>query len=113
LILGKIFRILQNAFKGIVHPKMKILSLFTHPQVVPNLYTFLSSNEHKGRYFEDYGKLNSSGAPLTSIVFFSYYGSQWCPKAAWLQTFFQISSFVFSRTKKLIQVWNNLRVWNN
>ncbi len=23
-------------FKGIVHPKMKILSLITHPHVVPN-----------------------------------------------------------------------------
>jgi len=36
-------------FKGIVHPKMKILSLFTHPQVVPNLYVFICSAEHKGR----------------------------------------------------------------
>ncbi len=24
-------------FKGIVHPKMKILFLFTHPNVIPNL----------------------------------------------------------------------------
>ncbi len=39
--------------KGIVHPKVKILSLFTHPQVVPNLYEFLCSAEHKGRYFEE------------------------------------------------------------
>ncbi len=49
-------------------------------------------------------------------IFFSYYGSQWCPKTAWLQTFFKISSFVFSRTKKCIQVWNYLRVskwWQN
>jgi len=29
---------------------MKILSTFTHPQVVANLYEFLSSAEHKGRY---------------------------------------------------------------
>ncbi len=41
---------------------------------------------------------------------FSYYGSQWCPKTAWLQTFFKISSVVFSRTKKCLQVWNYLRV---
>ncbi len=41
---------------------------------------------------------------------FSYYGSQWCPKTAWLQTFFKISSFVFCWTKKLIQVWSYLRV---
>jgi len=26
---------------------MKILSSFTHPQVVPNLYEFISSVEHK------------------------------------------------------------------
>jgi len=26
---------------------------FTHPQVVANLYEFLSSTEHKGRYFEE------------------------------------------------------------
>ncbi len=56
--------------KGIVHPKMKILSWFTHPQVDPNLYECLCSAEHKGRYSEECGKQSSSGAPLTSIVFF-------------------------------------------
>ncbi len=103
--------------KGIVHPKMKILSSFTPPQVVPNLYECLCSAEHKGRYSEECGKQSSSGAPLTSIVFFfSYYGSQWCPKTAWLQTFFRISSFVFGRTNTFIQVWNYLRLskwWQN
>jgi len=39
--------------KGILHPKMKILISFTHPQVVANLYKFISSAEHKGRYFEE------------------------------------------------------------
>ncbi len=39
--------------KGIVHPKMEILSSFTHPQEVPNLYEFLCSAEHKGRYSEE------------------------------------------------------------
>ncbi len=53
--------------KGIVHPKIIILS-FTHPQVVPNLYECLCS-EHKGRYSEESGKQSSSGASLTSIVF--------------------------------------------
>jgi len=38
---------------GLVHPKMKILSVFTHPQVVPNLYVFICSVEHKGRYLEE------------------------------------------------------------
>jgi len=30
--------------KGIVQPKMKMMSSFTRPQVVPNLYEFLSSH---------------------------------------------------------------------
>ncbi len=61
-------------------------------------------------------KQSSSGAPLTSIVFMtSSMSSQWCINTAWLQTFFRISSFVFSRTKTFIQVWNYLRVskWYN
>ncbi len=44
------------SLKGIVHPKMTILSSFTHPQVVPNLYECLCSAEHKGRYSEECGE---------------------------------------------------------
>ncbi len=113
----QMFNIHSNlGLKGIVRPKMKIQSSFTHPQVVPNLCECVCSAEHKGRYSEECGKQSSSGAALTSIVFFSYYGSQWCPKTAWLQTFFKISSFVFSRTNTFIQVWNYLRMskwWQN
>ncbi len=90
---------LRDWLKGIVHPKMNILS-FTHPEVGPNLSECLCSVEHKGRYSEEWGKQQ---------YFFSYYGSQWCPKTAWLQTFFKISSFVF-RTNTFIQVWIYLRV---
>ncbi len=92
---------------------MKILSSF-YPQVVPNLYECLCSAEHKGRYSEECGKQSSSGAPLAYL--FSFYGSQWCPNIAWLQTFFKISFFVFGRTKKFIQVLHYLRVskwWQN
>jgi len=39
--------------KGSVHPKIKILSAFTHPHVVPNLYVFICCAEHKGRYLEE------------------------------------------------------------
>ncbi len=56
--------------KGIVHPKMNILSSFTHPQVVLNLYECVCSAEHRGRYPEECGKQSSSGAPLTSIIYF-------------------------------------------
>jgi len=39
--------------KGILHPKTEILSSFTNPHVVANLYEFLTSDEHKARYFEE------------------------------------------------------------
>ncbi len=42
--------------KGIVHPKTTIILSFTHPQVVPNLFEFLSFAEHKRRYFEECGQ---------------------------------------------------------
>ncbi len=35
------------------------------------------------------------------------YGSQWLPSTVWLPTFFKISSFVFDRRKKFMQVWYN------
>jgi len=41
---------------------------------------------------------------MTSIVLFFYYGSQWCQTTVWFQSFFIISSFVFSRRKTLRQV---------
>ncbi len=92
---------LRELIKGIVHPKMKILSSFTHPQVVPNLYECLCSAEHKGRYSEECGKQSSSGAPLTSIVFFFLLEQR------------QNKVFVLvgnGRTKTFIQVWNYLWV---
>jgi len=46
---------------------MKILSLFIHPQVVPNLYEFLSSV--KKLFWR----------MLFTSIFFSYYESQWLP----------------------------------
>ncbi len=49
----------NNPFKGILHPKCTILSSFTHPNVVTNLCEFLSSAEHKRRYFEECGKPKS------------------------------------------------------
>ncbi len=40
-----------------------------------NEITDLCSAEHKGRYSEECGKQSSSGAPLTSIVFFFLKGA--------------------------------------
>jgi len=58
---------------------MKIMSSFTHPQVVLNLYEFLSSAEHKRRTWV-------TEQLMDRIDFHSmegekkHYGSQWGPK---------------------------------
>jgi len=39
--------------KGIVHPKIKILSFTLFTFVVPNLFVFLFPVEHKRRYFKE------------------------------------------------------------
>ncbi len=39
--------IIECIFKGIIHPKIKLLLLFTHSHVVTNLYDFLYSLEYK------------------------------------------------------------------
>jgi len=36
-----------------INSLQKILSSLTHPQVASNMYAFLSSAEHEGRYFEE------------------------------------------------------------
>ncbi len=54
--------LIHGWIKGIVHPKLKILSSFTLPQVVPDLYECLCSAEHKGRYSEECGEKSSSGS---------------------------------------------------
>ncbi len=105
---------LFHLLKGIVHTKMQILSSFNlkYFQTCMNVFVLLNTKED---ILKNVGN-SSSGEPLTSIVFFFYYGSQWCPKTAWLQIFFKISSFVFSRTKIFIQVWKYLKVskwWHN
>jgi len=55
--------------------------------------------------------MNVSSIGLTSSYFFvPYYWSRWGLSTVWLPLFFKISSFLFSRRKKFMQVWNNLRV---
>ncbi len=80
----------SQAFKWIVHTKMKNMSSFTYllTQVVPNLYECLCSAEHKGRYSKECGKQSHSGAPLTSILFFPLLWKSSAPK----QTGYKLSS---------------------
>jgi len=56
--------------KGLVHPKMKILSVVTRPHVFPNLYVFICSAEHKGRYLEEC--FNQTFFQISSYVFFIF-----------------------------------------
>ncbi len=100
--------------KGIVHQKIKIIySLFTHHQPV---WMSLFCWTQRKIFWRMWETEQFWGTIDFHSIFFSHYGSQWCPKTAWLQTFFNIYSFVFGRTKKFIQVWNYLRVskwWQN
>ncbi len=52
--------------KGIVHPKMKIVCLSAYPQGIQDVGDFVSSVEHKGRFWTQ-----------TVAVCQSYNGSQW------------------------------------
>ncbi len=82
----------KASLTGIVHPKMKILS-FTNPQVVSNLYEFLSSAEHKRWDFEECWETNSCQLWLP-MVWEKYYANQWLPATVWLPTFFKLFSCV-------------------
>ncbi len=46
-------QILLGILEGIAHPNIKIMSLFTHSQVVPKLYDICSYVEQKRIYFEE------------------------------------------------------------
>jgi len=87
-------------FKGIVHLKKKFISSCTHPQVVSNVYEFLSSAEHKWRYFEECQEPNSWTHWFPYETTISYYGSQWRPSTVWLPTFFKISPFFCSAEER-------------
>ncbi len=101
------------SFKGIVHPKMKILSSFTHPQSSSKpVWISLFCRAQRKIFWRKFVTRLFWG----TIDFHSrkkkYYGSQWCPRTALFPTFFRISSFVFSRTRHSYRTWNYLRVSN-
>ncbi len=59
-------RLSHAAFKGIVHPKMKIWCLSAYPKGIQDVGDFVSSVEHKRRFLTQ-----------TVAVCQSYNGSQW------------------------------------
>ncbi len=70
LFIGLSSAALSKQFKGTVHPKWKMLSSFSHPQAVPDLYEFISSTEHKIRHLEKFccGPLRLKSYYLGSIT---------------------------------------------
>ncbi len=70
--------------KGIVHPKMNILS-FTPPRVFPNLYECVSSAEHKGRYSEESG----NRAVLDHSIYFVLLWKSMVPQNSLITNFLQ------------------------
>jgi len=93
-----------------VHLKMKILSVFTHHQVVPNLHVFICSAENEDIWKNVLIKQISIPIDFNSMYFFFLLWKSMGNEICLIKTFFQISSFVFSRTNKHIEVWNNLKV---
>ncbi len=74
--------------KGLVQPKIKLPSSCIHPEVVPNLYVFLSSAEHNEDILKNVGSQKVSD-PIDAVG----------PTHFWLPTFFKISYSMFNRRK--------------
>ncbi len=103
---------LQFVLKGVVHPKMKILSLFTHLPLVPNLCESLPSAclQHKQVHMCKNVGNQTVAIDLTITI-------KWKQMASinGLITV-ALSLVVFNSWKKFIQVWNKIRMgiwWQN
>ncbi len=97
-----------KAVKEIVHPKNENSVIIYSPSSSSKPVWISLFCRTQGRYLKKVWKV-CFGAPLTSIGGKKILWSQWCPELLCFPHL-QISSFVFSRTKTLIQVWNYLRV---
>ncbi len=88
--------------KEIVPSQMKMLSVFTNPHVVSNLYDFFCSMEHERLYLKDVGN------HTVSVPIYLYYMNT--------VSIFQNIFLMFCKRQKCIQVGNNMRVnelWQN
>jgi len=82
------FYLINITFKGIVHPKMKMLSSLTYPHVVPNLHEFLFSKED----------ILKNVGNKTVFVFLLW--TSMSTINIWLSTFFTLSLCVCVQQKK-------------
>ncbi len=80
--------------KGRVHPKINILSSFTYPQVVPNLYKFFSPF-----------LLNTEPFLLIPMIWYvSLLWKSMLPATVWLPTFLKISSWYSTRAERFWKI---------
>ncbi len=97
--------------EGIVHPKMKLLSSFTHPHIVPNLYK-LTCVKHN-RIWRTKLKNQTVVDPYWLPWVNNTTGTIICLITSTLQNIFFC---VQHKKKTLTSVWNNMRVsklwWN-
>ncbi len=96
--------LILSIIKGTVQPKIKIVSSFSHPHVVPNLYTFLSYVEHRRRYSEEFCRTKHLLVPIDFHSKKEILLSQWGPSTVWLPAFFKISFFAQYKKEKNIHL---------
>jgi len=68
------------------------------PSIIANQYEFLSSAEHKGRYFEE--RLEQLFGTIDFHSRKKYYGSQRCQTTVWIQSFFKYLPLCSAEEKK-------------
>lgn len=84
--------LMGSALKGIVHLQMKILSLFTHTHVVPNLYAFL----YHVKLVLDHTDFHY----IDNVLWMNHSGSEWRVSRWWATlSFFYPFSFLLIAVK--------------
>ncbi len=100
--------ILFFLFKGIVHPKMKIMSLFTHPQVVSNLYECIFSAEQQRKIFWRMWETEQFWGTIDFHSIFFLLWKSMVPQNSLVTNFLQNIVLCVQQNKEFIQVWNYL-----
>ncbi len=91
--------------KGTVHPKNLILSSFTHPSSISKPVWMCLFCWTQMKIFWRMWK--------QSIIFLSYYGSQWCPKTAWSQTCLMLQNVSVSNKCCSFELYIHLWILKN
>jgi len=106
--------------KGVVHPKRKIVIIYSPSSFSQTFMSFFLPLDTKVDVLSNVGNHTVDG---THWLFFPTMEVNGHQSTLWQPTFFKISSFVFKRRKKLIHVWfgttwgwvndDNFHFWEN